>query len=108
MQRKASSTWLALTAAACLSAGTSFAQTSPVDLPYRSDSVLEPDGWESIDGAGTIRRRDDLFEFGGGLVWEFAHNWSLRPSVLYVRDESNVDGFNYSSTEVLVTVRRGF
>lgn len=53
MQRKASSTWLALTAAACLCAGTSFAQTSPVDLPYRSDSVLEPDGWKSIDSPDT-------------------------------------------------------
>jgi len=63
---------------------------------------------DSVDGAETIRRRDNLYEFGGGLVWEFVRNWSLRPSVLYVRDQSNAAGFNYSSTEVLVMVRRGF
>jgi hypothetical protein len=73
---------------------------------FNADDVrFHPD---SVDGAETIRRRDNLYEFGGGLVWEFVRNWSLRPSVLYVRDQSNAAGFNYSSTEVLVMVRRGF
>jgi hypothetical protein len=33
-------------------------------------------------------RSDDLYELGGGLTWGFAPGWSLRPEVLWLRDES--------------------
>lgn len=44
----------------------------------------------------------------GGLVWEFVKTWSLRPEILYIRDQSNAVGFNYSSTEVWINVRKAF
>jgi hypothetical protein len=34
--------------------------------------------------------------------------WSLRPEILYTRDQSNATGFNYSATEVWVNVRKSF
>ncbi|MBP6596815.1 MAG: hypothetical protein KA187_01105 [Arenimonas sp.] len=53
-------------------------------------------------------RNDDLYELGGGLIWEFAEGWSLNPEVLYIRDRSNLIGLNYSSIETWVMVRRDF
>ena len=63
---------------------------------------------DSLDEAFIFRRNDNLYEFGGGLVWEFVKTWSLRPQILYIRDQSNAVGFNYSSTEVWVNVRKAF
>ena len=57
---------------------------------------------------GTYTRSDDLYELEAGLTWAFAPGWSLRPQVLYVRDQSNTLWGNYSSTEFLVTVRKSF
>lgn len=57
---------------------------------------------------GSYSRSDDLYELEAGLTWTFAPGWSLRPSVLWVRDESNTLWGNYSSTEFLLTVRRSF
>ncbi len=53
-------------------------------------------------------RSDDIYELGGGLTYAFAPGWSLRPEVLYLRDESNSLWGNYSSTEVWLMVRKSF
>jgi hypothetical protein len=63
---------------------------------------------DSTDETYILRRKDNLYEFGGGLVWEFVKTWSLRPEILYIRDQSNAVGFNYSSTEVWVNMRKAF
>lgn len=70
---------------------------------FHSDRVVF-DEQDAPVGART--RADDLFEFGGGLVYRFADGWTLRPEILYIRDESNTLWGNYSSTEVWVAVRR--
>ena len=62
----------------------------------------------STDETYILRRNDNLYEFGGGLVWEFVKTWSLRPEILYIRDQSNTTGFNYSSTEVWINIRKAF
>ncbi|MGB8435836.1 MAG: tetratricopeptide repeat protein [Burkholderiales bacterium] len=63
---------------------------------------------DSLDETAILRRKDNLYEIGGGLVWEFAPTWSLRPEVLWIRDQSNSVNFNYSSTEVWINLRKGF
>jgi len=72
---------------------------------FHDDRVLF-DETEAPVGAKT--RADDLFEFGGGLIYRLVDGWTLRPEILYVRDESNALWGNYSSTEVWVAVRRAF
>lgn len=73
---------------------------------YNTDRVhFHPD---ELDEGVILRREDNLYEGGAGLVWEFVSTWSLRPELLYIRDQSNVVGFNYSSTEVWLNVRKGF
>jgi tetratricopeptide (TPR) repeat protein len=53
-------------------------------------------------------RSDDLWNFGGGVVWRFARGWSLRPTVEYNWEESNIPALAYSSTEMWLTVRKSF
>jgi uncharacterized protein with von Willebrand factor type A (vWA) domain len=53
----------------------------------------------------SLRRRDNEYEFGAGLVWPFAGRRSLRPENLYLRDQSNSVSWNYSSNEAWVNVR---
>ena len=53
-------------------------------------------------------RNDDLWNFGGGVVWRFAAGWSLRPTFEYNWETSNIPELAYSSTELWLTVRKSF
>ena len=57
---------------------------------------------------GSYTRSDDIYELGGGLTYAFAPGWSVRPEVLWLRDESNTLWGNYSSTELWLMVRKSF
>ena len=57
---------------------------------------------------GTKTRADDLYELGGGLIYRLGHGWTLRPEILYIRDDSNDVWGNFSSTELWVAIRRTF
>ncbi|MFH0343873.1 MAG: tetratricopeptide repeat protein [Chromatiales bacterium] len=63
---------------------------------------------DALDEGVILRRKDNLYEVGASLVWEFARGWTFRPEVLYIHDESNAVAFNYSSTEYWLNVRKGF
>lgn len=53
-------------------------------------------------------RNDDLWNFGGGLVWRLGSGWTLRPTFEYNWEESNFDALAYSSTEIWLTARKSF
>jgi hypothetical protein len=72
---------------------------------YLGDRTLVDTDFEPI---GFYTRSDDIYELGGGLTYGFAPGWSLRPEVLYLRDESNTVEGSYSSTELWLTVRKAF
>ena len=73
---------------------------------YNADRVhFHPD---TLDNSVVLRRKDNLYEVGAYLVWEFASSWTLRPEILWIRDQSNSVGFNYSSTEFWLNIRKGF
>jgi len=72
---------------------------------FHDDRILVDEA-EAPVGAKT--RADDLFEFGGGLIYRLADGWTLRPEIVYIRDESNTTWGNYSSTEIWVALRRVF
>jgi tetratricopeptide (TPR) repeat protein len=50
----------------------------------------------------------DIYELGGGLTYEFTPGWSLRPEVLYIRDEGDTQYSDYSATEFWLIVRAAF
>jgi tetratricopeptide (TPR) repeat protein len=56
----------------------------------------------------TVRPELDMFELGGGLTYAFSPGWSLRPELLYIKDDGNTLYSDYSSTEVWVSVRKSF
>lgn len=73
---------------------------------YNIDQIhFHPD---ALDNSVQIRRKDNLYEVGAYLVWEFAPSWTLRPELLWIRDQSNAVSFNYSSTEVWLNIRKSF
>jgi len=55
-----------------------------------------------------LTRNDDLWHFGASLVWGFARSWSLRPTIEYNWEDSNIDELAYSSTEYWLTIRKAF
>jgi hypothetical protein len=63
---------------------------------------------EGIEPVRMVTPNIDIHELGGGLTYVFAPGWSLRPEVLYLRDEGNTLFSDYSSTEIWMTVRRSF
>lgn len=63
---------------------------------------------DALDQSVNLTRKDNLYEVGAGLVWEFAPGWTLRPEILYIRDQSNATAFNYSSTEGWINIRTDF
>jgi hypothetical protein len=73
---------------------------------YNADRIhFHPD---TLDNSLLLRRKDNLYQVGAYAVWEFAPSWTLRPEILWIRDQSNSIGLNYSSTEVWLNLRKGF
>jgi len=66
----------------------------------RPDFTTDPDLY--------VERTDELVYAGGGLVWSFAPGWSLRPTIEYDWEDSNIPALAYSKTEAWVTVRKSF
>lgn len=63
---------------------------------------------DALDQQVNLMRKDNLYEVGAGLVWEFSPGWTLRPEILYIRDQSNATAYNYSSTEAWLNIRTDF
>jgi hypothetical protein len=62
----------------------------------------------STNRSGTRSTDFGLWHFGASLVWGFARGWSLRPTIEYNWEDSNIDALAYSSTEYWLTVRKSF
>ncbi len=63
---------------------------------------------DALDQTVSLRRQDNLYEVGAGLVWDLGQGWSLRPEILFTRDQSNAVAINYSATEAWVNLRVDF
>jgi hypothetical protein len=74
-------------------------------LRANNSEVLRGDAGNSAP-IGT--RNENLYEAGGGVLWGFAPQWEVGPSLLYIRDRSKILGNNYSSTEISLILRRDF
>jgi hypothetical protein len=65
-------------------------------------------GDDGSDAPRSLSRGLDSYELGGGLTHALAPGWSLRPEVLYLRDEGDTLLSDYSATEIRITVRKSF
>ena len=75
---------------------------------YQNEGYDEERPDFTTDADLLVKRNDDLWNFGGGVVWRFAPGWSLRPTFEYNWEESSIPALAYSSTELWVTVRKSF
>ena len=77
-------------------------------IEYWNESFDEERPDFTTDPDLLLTRTDDLVYAGGGLVWRFAPGWSLRPTIEYDWEGSNIPALEYSKTEVWLTVRKSF
>lgn len=54
------------------------------------------------------RRKDTLYDMALGITWTFAPGWSLRPQLVYIKNDSNLAIFEYEKTDVSVNLRKDF
>ncbi|MEO8716706.1 MAG: tetratricopeptide repeat protein [Burkholderiales bacterium] len=52
-----------------------------------------------------VRRADKLYDVTAGVSWSFAKGWSLRPQVLYMKNQSNLPLYEYDRTDVSLNLR---
>lgn len=67
--------------------------------------------WRDYQTFNTLfdtKRRDALYDVTAGVTWSFATGWSLRPQVVYLKNTSNIDLYDYDRTDVSVNLRRDF
>lgn len=55
-----------------------------------------------------FRREDTLYDVAAGVSWAFAKDWSLRPQLLYFKNNSNAPLFEYDRTDVSLNLRKDF
>jgi tetratricopeptide (TPR) repeat protein len=55
-----------------------------------------------------LRRRDTLYDVTAGVTWSFAPGWSLRPQVIYVKNDSNISLYEFDRTDISVNLRKDF
>jgi hypothetical protein len=54
------------------------------------------------------RRRDTLYDMALGITWTLAPGWSLRPQLVYIKNDSNLAIFEYEKTDVSINLRKDF
>ncbi len=55
-----------------------------------------------------FRRVETLYDVTAGVSWVFAKGWSLRPQILYLKNDSNAPLFEYDRTDVSLNLRKDF
>ena len=55
-----------------------------------------------------VMRKDILYDVNMGYTWHPAPMWSLRPQLVYSRNDSNVPIYKYTRTDISLAVRRDF
>ncbi len=55
-----------------------------------------------------VKRKDILYDVSIGHTWHPAPNWSLRPQLVYSRNDSTVPIHEYTRTDISLSVRRDF
>jgi tetratricopeptide (TPR) repeat protein len=64
--------------------------------------------YKEINPTFDRRRVDRLYDVVAGVTWTFAPGWSLRPQLLHLKNESNIELFEYERTDVSLNLRVDF
>jgi hypothetical protein len=64
--------------------------------------------YKDINSTFDTTRLDTLYDIVAGMTWTFAPRWSLRPQLLYLKNESSIPLFKYDRTDISINVRVDF
>jgi tetratricopeptide (TPR) repeat protein len=64
--------------------------------------------YKDVNVAFGGRRKDTLFDVAAGITWTFAPGWSLRPQLVYLKNDSNLAIFEYEKTDLSINLRKDF
>lgn len=56
----------------------------------------------------SVKRSDRQYDASIGINWRLAKDWTLRPQVSYLRNNSNIVIYEHNRTDVSITIRRDF
>ncbi len=54
------------------------------------------------------KRSESIYDLNLGLNWNWSRQWTLRPQLAYTQSSSNIELYNYTRTDVSLTLRRDF
>ncbi|MGE5791971.1 MAG: tetratricopeptide repeat protein [Bacteroidota bacterium] len=69
---------------------------------------MQQGNYRQVNAQFGLTRRDTLYDVTAGVTWSFAPGWSLRPQVIYVKNDSNISLYEFDRTDISVNVRRDF
>ncbi len=64
--------------------------------------------YKEVNGAFGEKRKDTLYDVVAGVSWTFAPGWSLRPQLIYIKNDSNIALFEYERTDLSINMRKDF
>ncbi|OGI44622.1 MAG: hypothetical protein A2150_07380 [Candidatus Muproteobacteria bacterium RBG_16_64_11] len=69
---------------------------------------VQPGKFSGENLAFLVKRKDILYDVNIGYTWHPAPHWSLRPQLVHSRNDSNVPIYEYTRTDISLSVRRDF
>lgn len=64
--------------------------------------------YSDVNSLFGFKREDTLYDVAAGVSWAIAKGWSLRPQILYFKNNSNAPLFEYDRTDVSLNLRKDF
>lgn len=64
--------------------------------------------YKDVNASFNTTRLDTLYDVVAGITWTVAPGWSLRPQLVYLKNDSNIPLFRYDRTDVSINLRRDF
>lgn len=64
--------------------------------------------YDSVEPLFGVSRKDDQYDASLGVRFLPGHDWTIKPQISYVRNDSNVDLFGFERTIISVNFRKDF
>jgi tetratricopeptide (TPR) repeat protein len=64
--------------------------------------------YDTENAAFLDTRKDLQFDMRMGLIWRPKEDWTIKPQVTYIENDSNIAMYEYDRTDLSVTIRRDF
>jgi hypothetical protein len=77
-------------------------------LGWYASAGAQASSYDTVHSSFLRKRADRQYDMTVGTDWHWRTNWTLSPQLKYWRNNSNMEVYAYSRTDVSLTVRRDF